>query len=202
MTDSEDSMKITPDTAPDKESGAAPGEPGTATPEEAIAGLEAQLRDSRDQILRARAEVENVLRRAERDKRDIAAYAVAGFARDLLAVADNLRRALEALSAEARATESTKVFVEGIEMTERELLAAFERHGIRKLDPKGETFDHNLHQAMAEVPAAGQPAGSVVDVYQPGYVLKDRLLRPAMVTVARAETAPGGDGPESVDTRA
>lgn len=171
----------------------------TPKPEEVIADLEARLRDSHEQMLRARAEVENVLRRAERDKRDIAAYSIAGFARDLLAVSDNLRRALEALPEEARAADLTRVFVEGIEMTERELLGAFERHGIRKLVPEGEKFDHNLHQAMAEVEAADRPAGTVVDVYQPGYILKERLLRPAMVTVARA--ASSGEPAEPVDTK-
>lgn len=198
MNATEDSAK-TPDTDPASAGTATPpsGESDAPAPQAAIAELEAQLRDSREQVLRARAEVENVLKRAERDRRDIAAYAVAGFARDLLAVSDNLRRALEALPEDARAAELTRAFVEGIEMTERDLLAAFERHGIRKLVPVGEKFDHNLHQAMAEV-EADHPAGTVVDVYQPGYVLKERLLRPAMVTVARA--APSGEPAESVDT--
>lgn len=201
MNDTED-RATPPDTDPTNGGDATPtsGENAAPAPSAAVAELEAQLRDSREQMLRARAEVENVLKRAERDKRDLAAYAIAGFARDLLAVSDNLRRALEALPEDARAAGHTRAFVEGIEMTERELLAAFERHGIRKLEPKGEKFDHNLHQAMAEVDAADSPAGTVVDVYQPGYVLKERLLRPAMVTVARA--APSGKPAESVDTEA
>ncbi len=165
-----------------------------------ISELEGEIEHLRDQALRAHAEVENVLRRTEREKKDIAAYGIAAFARDLLAVADNLRRALEAVPEEMRADPRLKAFVEGVEMTERELLAAFERHGIRKIVPAGEKFDHNLHQAMAEVETADQPAGTVVDVYQAGYVLKDRLLRPAMVTVARGGGAKAE--PERVDTEA
>ena len=174
------------------------GEPADALAR--IGELEGEIERLRDQALRAHAEVENVLRRTEREKKDIAAYGIAAFARDLLAVADNLRRALEAVPEEVRSDPRLKAFVEGVEMTERELLAAFERHGIRKIVPEGEKFDHNLHQAMAEVEADDRPAGSVVDVYQAGYVLKDRLLRPAMVTVAK-----GGDGKKEaqrVDTEA
>ncbi len=153
-----------------------------------VAELEAEIEVLRDQALRARAEVENVLRRTAREKQDASAYAVSGFARDLLAVSDNLRRALDALPDEARADGKVKAFFDGVEMTERELLNTFERHGIRRIDPKGEKFDHNFHQAMAEVEADGQTPGTVVDVYQAGYVLRDRLLRPAMVTVAKNNT--------------
>jgi molecular chaperone GrpE len=153
-----------------------------------IAALEAEVADLRDQALRARAEVENVLRRTAREKQDASAYAVSGFARDLLAVSDNLRRALDALPDEARADSKVKAFFDGVEMTERELLNTFERHGIRKIDPRGEKFDHNFHQAMAEVEVEGHAPGTVVDVYQAGYVLRERLLRPAMVTVAKNNT--------------
>ncbi|GAB4130811.1 MAG: nucleotide exchange factor GrpE [Rhodothalassiaceae bacterium] len=162
---------------------------GTQTDAERIAALEAEIASLRDSTLRARAEVENVLKRTEREKQDIASFAIAGFARDLLTVSDNLRRTLEATPAELRAMESVKVFIDGVEMIERDMLAAFGRHGIEKIDPKGERFDAHRHQAMAEVEST-QEAGTIVDVYQPGYMLKGRLLRPAMVTVAKA---PGKD---------
>ncbi len=157
----------------------------TAADSDRIAELEAEIDSLRDQALRARAEVENVLRRTMREKQDASAYAVSGYARDLLAVSDNLRRALDALPDEARQDSKVKAFFDGVEMTERELLNTFERHGIRQIDPKGEKFDHNFHQAMAEIETDAQAPGTVVDVYQAGYVLRDRLLRPAMVTVAR-----------------
>lgn len=188
--------------APLGEEAAAPTartQPGDAAADaERIKALEAEVDKWRDTALRERAEQENTRRRAEKAKQDTAAYAISGFARDLLSVADNLRRALDAVPGEVRAGAKVKAFIEGVEMTERELLAAFEKHGVKKVDPAGEKFDSNFHQAMAEVDAPGRTAGTVVDVYQPGYVLKDRLLRPAMVTVARAEQKPQAH--ESVDT--
>lgn len=168
------------------------------TPEARIRVLEAEAAELKEQALRARAEVENVLRRTQREKQDISAYAISDFARNLLPVADNLRRALEAVPEDAREQQHVKALTEGVEMTEKELLSALEKHGIRKVDPAGEKFDHNYHQAMAEVDAPGKAPGTVVDVYQPGYVIKDRLLRPAMVTVAKKTSQPS-EG-ESVDT--
>jgi len=161
--------------------------------------LEAEAAELREQALRARAEVENVLRRTQREKQDISAYAISDFARALLPVADNLRRALDAVPKDARGEQHLKALVEGVEMTEKELLSALEKHGIRKIDPAGEKFDHNYHQAMAEVDAPDKAPGTVVDVYQPGYVIKDRLLRPAMVTVAKKASQPS-EG-EAVDTK-
>jgi molecular chaperone GrpE len=155
-----------------------------------IAALEVELADTRDRLLRALAETENARRRAQRDNDDARRFAASGFAKDMLSVADNLRRALDSVSGAAGADGLARTFVEGVEATERALLAAFERHGIKKLEPQpGERFDPNLHEAMFEVPTAAQPPGAIVQVMQPGYVYHDRLLRPAMVGVAKA--APG-----------
>jgi molecular chaperone GrpE len=155
------------------------------TPETRIAALEAEVAEHKDRALRALAEAENVRRRTERDRADAQKYAVSGFARDLLAAADNLRRALDSLPAEEAKDDKTRALIEGVAATERELLAAFERNGLKRIDPKGEKFDHNFHQAIFEAENSGQPAGTVVEVLQPGYVLHDRLLRPAMVGVAK-----------------
>jgi molecular chaperone GrpE len=171
------------------------GEPAEASPaepsaDERLTALEAELGDVKDRLLRALAESENVRRRAQREREDALRYAIAGFAKDLLSAADNLRRALDSLpEAEAR-DERTKSLLLGVAATERELLSAFERHGIRRLDPKGDRFDHNYHQAVFEAENTGQPGGTVVEVLQPGYVLHDRLLRPAMVGVAKGEPRP------------
>jgi len=168
---------------------------------ERIRELEKEAESLREQALRARAEVENVLRRTQREKEDIANYAISDFARALLPVADNLRRALEAVPQEAEENQHVKTLLEGVEMTEKEFLSALEKHGIEKVAPeKGEPFDHNYHQAMTEADAPDQKPGTVVDVFQPGYIIKDRLLRPAMVTVAKKDS--GKNEGESVDTTA
>ncbi len=159
------------------------------TPEARIAALEVEVAEHKDRALRALAEAENTRRRAERDRADAQKYAVSGFARDLLAVADNLRRALDSLPADEAKDDKTRSLLEGVAATERELLAAFERNSLKRIDPKGEKFDHNFHQAIFEAENTGQPAGTIVEVLQPGYVLHDRLLRPAMVGVAK-----GGSG--------
>lgn len=173
---------------------AAQGEAAEA-PEVDVAALQAENADLRDRLLRAAAEMENTRKRAERDKQDASRYATAGFARDMLEVADNLRRALAALKEEEReaASESLKGMVEGVEVTERQLLAIFERHGIREITPKpGERFDPNLHEAMFEVPGTEHPSGSVVHVIQAGYTIADRLLRAARVGVAKDEGTQSG----------
>lgn len=164
---------------------AAPGGGETA----AEPTLEEQVADLKDRLLRAVAEAENTRRRADRDKREIGKYAITALARDLLAVADNLRRALESVP-EGASQESAMLatLLAGVDMTERDLLSAFERHDIRRIDPIGEKFDHNFHQAMFEVPGSGQAAGTIVQVVQPGYVLADRLLRPAMVGIAKSDS--------------
>ena len=154
-----------------------------------IERLRADVAELREKHLRALADVENTRRRAERDRLDASQYAVTRFARDMLTVSDNLQRALAHLPSEARASapEALKAVVEGVEATERELAATLERHGVRRVETNGAKFDPHLHQAIAEVAADGKPPGSIVDVVQTGYVISDRLLRPAMVTVARAE---------------
>jgi molecular chaperone GrpE len=163
--------------------------------------LRAENAELMDKLLRALAEVENVRRRAEQDQAKASKFAISAFARDLLTVGDNLRRALESLPEAIRQDDSLAGVLTGIEMTEKELLTAFEKHGIRLVYPLGEKFDHNLHQAMFEVETADEAPGTVVQVVQTGYVLNDRLLRPAMVGVARK--APGGGGPGgTIDTSA
>lgn len=162
------------------------------TPEARIAALEAEVAEHKDRALRALAEAENTRRRADRDRADAQKYAVSGFARDLLGAADNLRRALESLPASEAKDDKTRSLLEGVAATERELLSAFERNGLKRIDPKGEKFDHNFHQAIFEAENTGQPAGTVVEVLQAGYVLHDRLLRPAMVGVAKGGGADAG----------
>ncbi len=179
--------------------------PDATAADEAQAELAAENAALKDKLLRALAETENVRRRAERDRNEAAQYGHTGFARDVLAVADNLRRALDHLPAETlnQADERLRGFVEGVEMTERELLNVLERHNIRTINPKGERFDPHFHQAMFEIEHGEAPPGTVVDVIQTGYAVGDRLLRPAMVGVAKAPSAaPGDGGGQRVDTSA
>ena len=149
--------------------------------------LRAENSDLRDKYLRLAAEMDNLRRRTERDVKDAKSYSVAGFARDMLAVSDNLRRALDAIPAEARAAGEAglNALIEGVEMTERSMLSALERHGVKKLEPEGQKFDPNFHQAMFEVPNPNVPNNTVVQVVQAGYTIGDRVLRPAMVGVAK-----------------
>ncbi len=168
--------------------------------EERLAAAEADVADAKDKLLRALAETENVRRRAQREREDASKYGAANLARDLLSVADNLRRALESLPEAQVTDELIRTLLQGVGATERELLAAFERHGIRRIDPLGQRFDHNFHQAIFEQENTGQPAGTVVQVLQPGYVMHDRLLRPAMVGVAKGEAKPVPPEPQHFDT--
>jgi len=177
-----------------------------------LAALEADVAEFRDKHLRALAELENVRRRADKEKADALKYAATNFARDILGVADNLRRAIEAVPADAAAKDETiKNLVLGVELTEKELLSVFERHGIKPIEAEGQKFDHNLHQAMMEVPDTGHPSGTIVQVLQGGYTISDRLLRPAMVGVAKGpskaddgQTSGSNDGEKgsTVDTSA
>lgn len=157
-----------------------------------------ELAALKDQALRALAEAENTRRRAEREQQETSKYAVSRFAGDLVNVLENLQRATssipETLRAEHQAVANLAV---GVEMTLKELLGAFEKHGIRRIDPKGQKFDHQLHQAVAQMPDEAAEPGTVLQVVQAGYTIHDRLLRPAMVVVAtRAETS------APLDTRA
>ena len=161
-----------------------------APPATSSATADAELAEAKDRLLRALAETENVRRRAERERADAARFGASNFAKDVVNVADNLRRALESVREGQGGDELLRNLLEGVAATERELLAAFERHGVRRIDPIGERFDHNLHHAMFEVENTGKPAGTIVQVLQPGYVMHDRLLRPALVGVAKGESSP------------
>jgi molecular chaperone GrpE len=163
------------------------------------ARLREEVASLKDQLLRAVAETENVRRRAERDREDTAKYAVSKFAKDVLAVADNLRRALEAVPADQRGGEGAlEGLLVGVEATERQLLAAMERAGIQRMEALGQPFDPNFHQVMFEVEASGKPGGTIVQVLQDGYTVHGRLLREAMVGVAKGEPQQQGH----VDTSA
>ncbi len=149
--------------------------------------LRAENEELKDKALRAVAEMENLRRRTAREIADTRSYAVANFARDLLGVGDNLQRAIQAVSEEKRESGSEEFMqlLEGVELTERELLKALEKAGVTKFNPEGEKFDPNLHQAMFEMPDESKPANSVAQVVQEGYKIGDRVLRPAMVGVAK-----------------
>lgn len=154
-----------------------------------IAQLSEEAAQYKDRLLRTAADMENLRKRAEREKAEATLYAATNFARDLLSVADNMQRALAAVSAEARASadESTRNLLAGIELTEKDLLNVFQRYGIRKVDTVGHKFDPNMHQALFEMPTSGHPPGTVVQEMQSGFAIGERCLRPAMVGVSKAE---------------
>jgi len=161
-----------------------------ATPD--VATLEAQIAELTDRLLRAHAEMDNLRKRTERDREDTAKYAITKFARDVLSVGDNLQRAIGAVP-EGAADEdpALKALIDGVSMTERDFLNVLERHGVKRIDPSGEPFNPHQHQAMTEVENREVAPGTVVQVYQPGYIIEDRVLRPAMVVVAKGGTKPG-----------
>lgn len=159
-----------------------------------LASLQAEYVAIKDQLLRAVAETENTRRRLTRERDETAKYAASSFAKEMLDVADNLHRALAAIPAEALAKDEVlKSLFDGVSATERQLDAAFTRQHIKRIWPEGEKFDSNLHQAMFEVPGTAQPSGTVVQVLQAGYTMHDRLLRPALVGVAKGDPKPAGD---------
>lgn len=185
-------------TAPAEES--APAAPAADT-----SALEAELAATKDQMMRALAEVENIRRRSAKEREDAAKFAATGFAKDMLDIADNLRRALDAMPTDLLDSEPRlKNLVDGIEATERTLLKNFEKHGIKKIEPLDEIFNPNFHEVMFEAPVPGKPAGTVMQVLEAGYVLNDRLLRPARVGVVKDDgqgtgsAHPGG----TIDTSA
>jgi molecular chaperone GrpE len=154
----------------------------------------------KDQLLRSVAELDNYRKRVDREKEQLRKFGIANFAKELLAVADNLRRALESGPSElVGADEKVKNLIVGVEMTEKELLGAFEKNGVRQINPLGEKFDYNFHQAMFEVEAEDKEPGIVVQVLQPGYAIEDRILRAAMVGVSKSR---GADQPEGLDEKA
>jgi len=166
---------------------AAPETAQTETASDPVAQLAKEAAELKDRLLRTLAEMENLRRRTEREVADARTYGVTNFARDILAVADNMERALKALDDEIRekADAGVKALLDGVELTERELIKAMEKHGVKKLEPQGGKFDPNLHQAMFEIPDESVPAGTVVQVMQPGYTIGERVLRPALVGVSK-----------------
>jgi len=187
-------MTQNPATEDPKLDAEAPEQAAATGPEAEIAKLQAERDDLKDKLLRTLAEMENLRRRTEREVADAKAYATTSFARDMLGSSDNLRRALESLPDAAQADAAAKAFYDGVELTERELLKTLERHGVRKIDPQGEKFDPNLHQAMFEAPDATIAKGLVSKVVQVGYKIGERVLRPALVGVsAGAPKAPESD---------
>ena len=203
-----------PDDKPDEmdeEIGEAPAAPETSAQAGTDPGVEArdeieamiaENADMRDRLLRTMADMENLRKRTEREKSDTARYAISSFARDVLTVGDNLRRTVEHVPADAAAQDpALKSFLEGIELTERELLNVLERHGVTRIDPLGARFDPNFHQAMYEVEKKDVPEGTVVDVMQGGYMIGERCLRPALVAVAKGgpKPAPVQDTPKAAN---
>ncbi|MEM7618783.1 MAG: nucleotide exchange factor GrpE, partial [Pseudomonadota bacterium] len=173
-----------------------------------IETLRAELDQTKDQAIRALAEAENTRQRAKKEREDASKFAISGFARDLLDVADNLRRALDAVPEDLiEADVRVKNLLDGIEGTERQLLRSFEKNGIKKIEPIDEIFDPNFHEVMFEGPSPDKPAGTIIQVLETGYVLNDRLLRPARVGVAKddaqsATEPPSTDPGSQIDTEA
>jgi molecular chaperone GrpE len=192
----------------------APGEPGQGQtgPAEAevpkhhddiIAALRVEAADLKDRLLRAHAEVENIRKRSEREKEETAKYAITKLARDVVSVGDNFQRAIDAVPPDAVERDAAlKSFLEGVTLTERELLNVLERHGIRKIIPHNEPFNPHMHQAVMEMQRSDVPAGTVVQVFQAGFVIEDRVLRPAMVAVAKGGPKPAPGTPEGQNGQA
>jgi molecular chaperone GrpE len=177
---------------------AAPETAAAAPQVDPVAVLAREAADMKDRLLRTLAEMENLRRRTDKEVADARTYGVTNFARDILAVADNMERALKALDDEIRtkADAGVKALLDGVELTERELIKVMEKHGVRRLEPAGQKFDPNLHQAMLEVPDPSVPSGTVVQVMQPGYTIGERVLRPALVGIAKGgPKAPPGEVP-------
>src|SRR2546421_2437390 len=165
-----------------------------ATPDP-VAALIKETADLKDRLLRTLADMENLRRRTDREVADARVYGVTNFRREILAVAENMERALKALDDEIRekADAGVKALLDGVELTERELIKVMEKHGVRKIEPMGQKFDPNLHQAMFELPDPSVPAGTIVQVMQPGYTIGERVLRPALVGIAKGGVKPSGD---------
>lgn len=179
--------QATPAQAEAARAGTAQAQPFERDASAVIEALNAENSQLKDRVLRTLAEMENLRRRTDREVSDAKTYGVTSFARDMLTVVDNLSRALEHLPAEARASAepSIRSMIEGVELTARDLEAVLSRHGVKKLDPKGQKFDPNLHQAIFEAPDETVPPGAVSQVVQSGWTIGDRVLRPAMVGVSK-----------------
>ena len=197
------------DTRPPSDSDTVPTGEAAMQPEPAVAprpstSLDRELAEAKDRLLRALADMDNMRKRTEREVADARVYGISNFARDILGVADNMHRAMQALDDElrAKADEATKALLEGVELTERELMNVLEKHGVTRVEPLGQKFDPNRHQAMYEIEDASVPSGSVIQVMQAGYLIGERVLRPALVAVskggAKASAAPAAnDNPGS-----
>jgi molecular chaperone GrpE len=181
-----------------------PGNEAPMQPEPAVAprpstSLDRELAEAKDRLLRALADMDNMRKRTEREVADARVYGISNFARDILGVADNMHRAMQALDDElrAKADEATKALLEGVELTERELINVLEKHGVTKVEPLGQKFDPNRHQAMYEIEDASVPSGSVIQVMQAGYLIGERVLRPALVAVSKGggKPPPANDNP-------
>jgi molecular chaperone GrpE len=194
------------DTRPPFDSDTVPTGDTAMQPEPAVApkpstSLDRELAEAKDRLLRTLADMDNMRKRTEREIADARVYGISNFARDILGVADNMHRAMAALDDELRskADESLKALLDGVELTERELINVLEKHGVTRIDPLGQKFDPNRHQAMYEVEDASVPSGSVVQVMQAGYLIGERVLRPALVAVAKggAKAPPANDNPNA-----
>lgn len=191
MTSNGDARDIPPNATENASDPATVQARSEAAAADSVAALEAEKTDLKDRLMRSLAEMENLRRRTEREIKDARTYAITGFARDMLNVADNIHRALDsARKAENADSPGVKALIEGVELTERDLLATLGRHGVKLLTPEGQKFDPNFHQAMFEVPTDEVPGGTVVQVVQKGYAIGDRVLRPAMVGVAKGAPKP------------
>jgi molecular chaperone GrpE len=170
---------------------------GAKSLQEIVAALQAEVEGLKDKWLRAHAEMENLRKRAEREREEAAKYAITKLARDIVSVGDNFQRAIDAVPAAAAETDpALKSFLDGVTMTERELLNALDRHGIKRLQPMNEPFNPHLHEAVRQVPRSDVPEGTIVEVYQAGYTIAERVLRPAMVGVAQGGPKPNGSPPD------
>src|SRR5712691_10199554 len=190
------------DIRPPADNDAGPAADATVQPETDAApkpstSLDRELAEAKDRLLRTLADMDNMRKRTEREVADARVYGISNFARDILGVADNMHRAMAALDDElrAKADEPTKVLLEGVELTERELMNVLEKHGVKRIEPLGQKFDPNRHQAMYEIEDASVPAGTVIQVVQAGYLIGERVLRPALVAVAKG----GGKAPPAND---
>jgi len=190
------------DTRPTVDNDPAPANDPAVQPEPVVApkpstSLDRELTETKDRLLRTLADMDNMRKRTEREVADARVYGISNFARDILGVADNMHRAMAALDDElrAKADEPTKVLLEGVELTERELMNVLEKHGVKRIEPLGQKFDPNRHQAMYEIEDASVAAGTVIQVMQAGYLIGDRMLRPALVAVAKG----GGKAPPAND---
>src|SRR5216110_2001032 len=171
-------------------------------PEEgSVEALTKEAAEARDKMLRTLAEMENLRKRTSREVADARIYGITGFARDILDIADNLQRALDAVPAEMKATAdpALKAFIEGVELTERSLLNTLEKNGVKRFDPSGEKFNPNFQQAMYEVPDTSVPSGTVVQVVQAGYTIGERVLRPALVGVSKGGAKVAAAAPSEQD---